>query len=59
MDAEQLANHIKDKLMSLWDVTAVQQINPQLVTAGNIPANPKAAFQVETFPHQTFIVLVF
>lgn len=57
MDAAQLADNVKRSLSEMYDVKAVQDINPRLVAHG-LPVPPRAAFQVETEPHQTFIVLV-
>ena len=58
MDAAQLAANVKRHLLSTPGVKAVQDVNPELL-AHKLPVMPRAAFQVETDPHQTFIVWVF
>lgn len=57
MDATQFAEQVKRTLQASPGVKAVQYINPQLV-AGKLPVPPRVALQVETDPHQTYIVLV-
>lgn len=58
MDAAQLADNVKLQLLNTPGVKAVYDVNPELL-AHKLPVKPKAAFQVETDPHQTFIVWVF
>jgi hypothetical protein len=58
MDATQFAENVKRALRDEKTVKSVQYINPELVT-GKTLLKPRVALQVETDPHQTFILLVF
>lgn len=58
MDATQFAEQVKRTLQASPGVKAVQYINPQLVAGNKLPVPARVALQVETDPHQTFVVLV-